>query len=391
MRRLWTPAAIAITIATVAAGTACGADGESAFGDGTNVDAGDFDGGLGAPTSDAGSVGSASGVVIVHAASFPAFRLCFENYPDLPPQPDRTVMPQANVVGVEMGSVVRIGPLDRRPGKVFVVAQRKVAATPTESAAKSCGELLDPVQGELTRDLEYHEAGELTSPLGVDSVSMLAIAGCGGGAYLQALGVPQAECGAGYDATHGSLHARTLTLLPSIPATEQSLPVQIIHLSTMLEANRGDGEDVEVTFGPLDGGAYALEQPVASNPPLFDASAPVTLTLDQSIEATYGTHGFRIALRSSGDAGASFTVDQSLAEVQQLSAPQTVPTDYYLAASNYALLLLGDPRIARTYADGGANPGYDRRRAVHLLAVPVKDDVEDAGTPSVDDAGPTGP
>ena len=77
--------------------------------------------------------------------------------------------------------------------------------------------------------------------------------------------------------------------------------------------------------------------------------------------------------------------------MQQLSAPQTVPTDYYLAASNYALLLLGDPRIARTYADGGANPGYDRRRAVHLLAVPVKDDVEDAGTPSVDDAGPTGP
>ena len=76
--------------------------------------------------------------------------------------------------------------------------------------------------------------------------------------------------------------------------------------------------------------------------------------------------------------------------MQELSFSPTVPTTYYRSASNYALLLVGDPRIAPTYDDGGANPGYDRRRAVHLLAVPVKDDdVEDAGTPSVDDAGAT--
>ncbi|MBX3223915.1 MAG: hypothetical protein KF795_25605 [Labilithrix sp.] len=379
--------ALAATAATVLAVVACGDD--SLFGaDGRDgaagADAGSQspDAGLGGVDGEA--VGSASGVVIVHAAAFPAFRLCFEHYPELPPQPDRVVMPEANVVGVEVGSVVRIAPLTRPPGKVFVIAQRKVAAAPAETT-QSCGELLDPAA--LLANSDYYEAGELTTPLGVENVSLLAIAGCGGLSYLNALGVPASDCGAGYDGVYGSLEAKTLALLPSIVATERSLPVQIVHLSTLLDDSRATGERLEVTFGAFeDAGAGALEQSVAVDPPLFDPSAPVTLSLDQTTESMYGTHGFRIARVPEGDGTATFTFDQSLAEVQQLSSPRAVPTTYYLSASNYVLLLLGDPRIAPTFADGGTNPTFDRRRAVHLLAVPVKEP-EEAAPPAALDAG----
>jgi len=293
-------------------------------------------------------------------------------------------MPRANVVGVDVGSVVRVGPLERAPGKVVVIAQRKVSATRDESAAKSCGELLAD-QSTLIKDIDYFEAGELSAPLGVDRVSLLAITGCGSVPYLEALGLPQDECGPDYDSTRGSLRARTLTLLPSIAATESSVPVQVVHLSLALESSLAQGEAIDVTFGSLDAGPGPLEQHVASSPPLFDASAPVTLMLDQTSEATYGTHGFRIGFRAALDGGhdagtiARTVIDQSLAEVQDLSSPRTVPTTYYRAASNYVLLLLGDPRVAPSLDDGGANADYDPRRGVHLLAVPVKDDEADGG------------
>src|SRR5688572_20747864 len=63
------------------------------------------------PPSDAGQgAPTGSGVVVVHSAAFPSFRLCFSNHLGLRPQPDSTVMPEANLVGVEVGSAVRINP-----------------------------------------------------------------------------------------------------------------------------------------------------------------------------------------------------------------------------------------------------------------------------------------
>jgi len=381
-------AAVVVTLAAVGAVLACG-DTRLAFDAPAGADHPDAgDAGAFEPPSgsaDAGTVGAASGVYLLHAASFPAFRLCFERYPELRPQPDQTVMPRANVVGVEVGSVVRIGSLERPPGKVFVIMQRKLPAAPGDTGGRPCGELL--ASGDLTPNLEYHEAGELTEPLGVGHVSVLGITGCGGKAILDSLEIPSSNCGAGWDVTAGSLRTRTLTLVPSVPATRSSLPVQVVHMSPLLESTRGQNEHIEVSFGALVASAGRLAQDVVSAPPLFEASAPVALTLDQTSEATYGTHGFRIAVQSVDDgAPPSFTVTQSLAEIQELSSPQTVPTTYYLAASNYVLLLLGDPQITRTLPDGGTNGDYDRRRAVHLLAVPVKD-TTDAGEPTaLDDA-----
>src|SRR6185436_12916813 len=94
-----------------------------------------------------------------------------------------------------------------------------------------------------------------------------------------------------------------------------------------------------VTFGALDAGPGPLEQKVTVAPPLFDASARVSVELDQSSPEIYGSHGFRIAIQSINVTNPSFSVDQSLAQLQDMSYPQTVPTSYFLTQSSYVLLL----------------------------------------------------
>jgi hypothetical protein len=79
-------------------------------------------------------------------------------------------------------------------------------------------------------------------------------------------------------------------------------------------------------------------------------------------------------------AGATTLLDESLARIQSLSSPRDVPPTYYAAASNYALLLLGDPNAK--LADGGADT--DDRRRLHFLAVPVIEPKTDGGADGVD-------
>jgi hypothetical protein len=336
-------------------------------------------------------VGQTSGVVLAHAAAFPAFRLCFKNLPELHPQPDSTVMPEANVVGVEIGSVVRIDPL-KVPGTVYVVSERAIRATPGDNAP-TCEKLICTGSSTcLEPSIQYLEAGEINEPLGQDRVHVLAITGCGSESFLAPLGLTKNDCDATWDSAKGALRARVIPLLPTAAANEKSLPVQLVHMSTPLEARRKT-DVLDVSFGPIvDAGADAIaEQTVATAPTIFSPSAATTLQVDQANERFYGQYGFRVSLRSGGgDAGsdgglpagpASLVFDQTLADVQELSAPDSVPTSYYRVASNYALLLLGDPRYSRTFDDGGANPKYDPRRGLHFLAIPVKEPT-DGGTGS---------
>lgn len=319
---------------------------------------------------------TATGVLLLHAAAFPPFRLCFENLPGMTPQPDSTVMPEANVVGVEIGSLVRIDPLEA-PGKVYVIRESTVRSAPGDTTAKSCGELIgDPdsgTLGKLTLDIDYQVATEITEPLGKANPTVLAIAGCGSLALLNSLGLSKDGCGAGWTETSGNLQAKVVDLKPARPTDADQLPVQLFLMSSQLDALGGSSGTLDVTFGDLGKDAGLLDQSVQVGQ-LFAGGPQTTLTLDQSGDATiYGTHGFRI---TSG----AFSVDQSLAAVQELSSPRELPTDYYRAASNYALLLLGDPTHTPTLTDGGANPSYNPRQAVHLLAVPVIDPTKvDAG------------
>jgi hypothetical protein len=387
-RRAWLLCAVGIA-GVAAALIACGDSEASAFFDTPNGRGGEDAAGPSFPGADAG-VAQSNGVVLVHAAAFPPFRLCFENMPDRLPQPESSVMPEANVVGVEVGSAVRIDPLEA-PGKIYVVFEKRVRATPGGENTPKCGELI--CKGASTclfPDADYHEAGRIEQPLGQGVVHTLAITGCGARAFVTNFGIAESDCGPDWNPTSGSLEAHLVPLLPTVDATEKTLPVQLVHMSTPLETMRG-ADPLEVTFGALDAGAEP-RQIVAASPPLFEPGPQATLDVDQKEQSYYGTHGFRVAIGAGGasDGGApgSFAFDQSLAEVQELSQPSSIPTTYYRSASNYALILLGDPRIAKTLPDGGANPAYDPRRAVHLLAVPVKEE-KDAGSPA-GDGGPAG-
>ena len=79
----------------------------------------------------------------------------------------------------------------------------------------------------------------------------------------------------------------------------------------------------------------------------------------------------------------SSALDESLADIQKSSSPRDIPPSYYATASNYALLVLGDPNAK--LADGG--PDTDDRRALHVLAVPVVEPKSDGGA---DDGGTSG-
>lgn len=308
---------------------------------------------------------TASGIVIVHAAAFPAFRLCFENMPELHPQPDSKIMPEANVVGVEVGSVVRLDPL-KAPGRIYVMNERDVRLNDF-----TCGELLHDPSKKLFEDSNYHVANSIDEPLGQGKVHVLAITGCGAKAFLSHLKTDETNCDKGasrpWDVTKGNLEARVIALEPSrVGATESTIPVQLIHLAPKLDALVGETGKLEVTFGDLRE-TGALPQPVASEIPLLGMGSPVDLQVDQKDLSVYGTHGFRIAVRE-GDT-TKLEVDQSLAAVQDLSSPRDTPDEYYRTPSNYALLLLGDPS-APPAADGGP---VASRRQVQLLAIPVLD------------------
>jgi hypothetical protein len=334
-----------------------------------------------APIGNAPGAPTATGVVVVHSAAFPSFRLCFENMLELVPQPDSKVMPQANVVGVEVGSVVRIDPL-KAPGKVYVLSERAVRDTPE----LTCGELLGDGSQALFRNTAYHEANSIDTPLGQDRVQVLALTGCGGQAFVDLVGAKSESCGANWNSTSGNLFVNVIDLPTSAQgATESSIPVQLVNLAPALQTQLGNAT-LEVTFGEL-ATPGKLPTPVASGTPLLASSQQVTLNVDQTDEQVYGTHGFRIEAREDGGT-VKFSVSQSLAAIQDLSSPTDVPTSYYRVASNYALLLTGDPSVPATL-DGGA-PSPDRRR-VQLLAVPVLDPATiDAGTdaaPSTGDGG----
>lgn len=378
----------------IAAAAACGDIGTDTSGEifgGADADASNQ------PSTDGvGAEPTATGIIVVHSAAFPSFRLCFENFPDLVPQPDTNVMPEANVVGVEVGSLVRLDPM-QAPGTVYVIDEREVRSPPGNTKAVKCGELLLPpdkrTDRTLTMNNDYHVASVIDRPLGTGQVSVLTITGCGSRAFLDSLGLSSAACGADWDPTSGNLEARVVDLNTTHEgATKATLPVQLFQMSRALDAFKGDGGALEVSFGELAPGSAPLDQPVAVGD-LFTGGAQTTLMFDQSEQsapAVYGTFGFRVTVASTV---VSITADQSLAAVQELSAPRALPTDYYLAGSNYALLLLGDPTHEPTYADGGANPLYNPRRSVHLLAVPVLDPAKadagaDAGSVAADeDAG----
>ena len=358
---------------------ACGAGDLSSFGAegkaSTNpgADAGAFGAGAAPETSDAnGPVDNA--VILVHAAKSQAFRLCFKNELDRRPQPDSQVMPEANVVGVEVGSAVRLPPLRGAPGEVFLFEEPAIRVFyPTFGGAgegQSCDELL---QGEGTKGLAV-SLGTIGTDL-AHGVHLLVVHGCPGKNNVRNYSVQ--ECGASWNETKGNLSVKEIALQGAMTQTDGILPAQVVNLSQPLESARG-AQDLVVTFGDL-GQPRAQHLPVVTNPSLLGGAEPAQLAYDSKDTAVYESFGFRVSFTAAGGTGdaASDTkvLDESLAQVQKQSSPREVPPSYYATASNYALLLLGDPNAK--LVDGG--PDTDERRSLHFLAVPVVEPKSDGG------------
>ncbi len=377
--RIWIAALIAVSGLVYACGSmssAAGFDSNTRDPNGGASDAGTGTPGLN-PSQVPPPVDNA--VILVHAAKSQSFRLCFMNELDGRPQPDSQVMPEANVVGVEVGSAVRLGPLKSSPGEVFLFDEPLIRAVYPQfggaGAGPTCRNLLsssNPLSkiavslGTIDTDLSH-------------GVHLLVVRGCPANGPIQKFSV--AECGASWDPAKGNLGITELELSGAVRPTNGTLPAQVVNLSQPLEGARA-GRDVVISFGDLVTAGAKLET-VTSNPPLFGGAAPnqpAELAYPAADLGTYATSGFRVQLVPNGDGGApapTTVLDQSLVAIQVLSSPRDVPPSYYAAASNYALLMLGDPNAK--LGDGGADS--DERRQLHFLAVAVIETKPDAGAP----------
>ena len=334
------------------------------------------------PSDAVGELGpSDNGVILVHAAQGPSFRLCFRNEVDRLPQPDSKVMPEANVVGVEVGSAVRIGPLRGAPGEVFLFPEPLIRSLPSANRTTCQALLSHPTLSQLAVSLGTVDA-DLSR-----GVHLLVVTGCPAKSALHTY--TKEQCGDSYEDEGGNLAVRTLALQGGARSTPDELPTQVVHLSQALEQSRA-GRTIIVSFGDITSNS-ARHVSLAEGPELFgalrDLEAPPRF--DPTEEAIYAERGFRVSLGA--DAGAPVVLaQQSLADVQRMSAPRDVPPTYYGAASNYVLLLLGDPE-PRDPVDGG--PVDDELRKLHFLAVPVIEAAPDAGVDAGgedagEDAGP---
>jgi hypothetical protein len=339
----------------------------------------------GPPGSDAGPLSpgvviiEANALVLVHAAAFPAFRMCFAGAPNDLPQPSVDLMPDSNVVGVDVGTAVRLAARPETLGHAFVFPEAVLRPLYPAfgGAGPSCAQLL----ANSTIDQSAVDVGEVTASV-ASGVHALVLVGCRA-ASIDPM-ASKARCGADWDAANGNLALRTLTLTAYARSTgETRLPVQLLQLSPSLEGI-SQGRALGLAFGVLEAGA----------PPPFVEGAvpfgeavpnpPANLDVTAADLASYATSGIFVTLGgalddaglpAAGDSGTrEVLIAESLADIQKRSSPRSLPPDWFSAASSYVLVSVGDtdPRLG----DGGRDD--DARRGLHLLAVPLA--TPDAGT-----------
>lgn len=314
-------------------------------------------------------------IVLVHAAGLGAFRVCFGAAPKLYPQPDKQTMPEANLVGVDVGTAVRLPPLDTSSDPTVYVYEesllRKWSAPFGEEY--DCDKIVNsqtpgvppPV---VTLRLDTNLA---------TGVNLLVLTGCGANPANPALARTTVQCGDDFDPAKGNLKLRVLPLLGETRPSETTLPTQVVHLSQPLASARADAgtkNALEVSYGPVagDAGVVFATTSIVKDPALFGGpmpTSPVALPYDPEAQPDYAERGFRVTL------GDKLLLGQSLADVARLSSPTDVPSSYYALGSNYVLLLLGDPNAKPRPGDAGVDP----LEKLHFLVVPVVVPKADAG------------
>lgn len=375
---------------------ACGQASDSGAGfpngDGSAPDgASPRDGGFGDAGAIPGAVIEANAIVLVHAASFPAFRICFKGALGDLPMPTVDLLPDSNVVGVDVGTAVRLPPRNELLGEAFVFPESVLR--PLYPAfggpGPTCNQLL-----EASATKSYSVAvGEVKDDVS-RGVHALVLGGC-----RKATDDPSASvdrCGADWTAATGNLKLTTLPLVAYARTGETRLSVQLVQLSPSLD-RRAAGRALGVAFGDLDGGGPAPMPFLEGAVPFGEAvpNPPAVLDYAATDIGSYATSGVYVTLGAAlDDAGSpveagtdagprEVLVMQSLADIQKRSSPRSLPADWFSFASSYVVLSVGDPDPR--LGDGGRDD--DPRRALHLLAVPLAPPDAGAPAPPAQDAG----
>jgi hypothetical protein len=313
-------------------------------------------GGSGADAGTSAATPTTSDIVLVHAShNLPAFRVCFDGFTQILPMPDDKVMPNANVVGVDVSAAVHIGTLGVTPsgtgtvdasvldaaapeasaidaspqsGQLYVIEEKLVRGfypqgTDAE-AGPNCGALINVLQsnGYEGHGL-YTLKGDAVNP-GNFGTQLIVVHGCVPDAALSTT-----ECGAGFTTAGGNLKYDVVTTTASAPGAPSATLV----------------------FNSAGMASPALTMPADGT--LSMATSFVVPTSD----ADYDTANVTINL------GATQVV-QTLAEVQAISSPRDLPAHFFGLSTSFVFFVVGDPKI-----DATTSP----TQALHVLAVPVID------------------
>ncbi len=396
----------AAQVISCAAALTCGALGAFAlFACGASLDAesagGSSDGGTRQPGADggpsdggvfgdaAGTRIEANGIVLVHAASFPAFRICFLGRGGDRPEPSTEVMPDSNVVGVDVGAAVRLEPKTGKLGRAFVFPESEIRPLYPQFGGNE-GPTCDALLQSAVKSTAI-EVGDITEDVS-SGVHALVLTGCLGAASDTL--ATTARCGDDWEAQKatpkGNLGLRVIALQAFQRQGSSRLSVQIVQLSPGL-SRLAAGRAVGIAFGALamDGGpppapfiegAVPFAKPVPNPPAVLDYAASeigsyATSGVFVTLGAPIGDGGPPVEAGAGAEAGArDVVIAQSLADIQKRSSPRSLPPEWFAVASSYVVISVGEP--APVLADGGADD--DPRRALHLLAIPLGE--PDAGT-----------
>ena len=357
---------------------------------GQDANSGLVDGGLdsgGQPDDGATALGIPTRMFFVHASpnAFPV-RLCYEvdgvmqprlPMPDDPDQP----MPLASFPGIAPGSAYEMVEMDdfQNAGEITPVAVRadvqKVAqAVDGADYALDCTDLVCPPGGADCLDdasvirLPSLPAGSFYQ----NPIELLVMSGCLGEDAEDPGSIER--CGTGFDATAGNVDTQLLTFYPADAAEQGKVGLLIAHLSPSIDAtlqNSNQGE-LRIELGDLDDPSG--RRLLTLNQPLMSVQTPDSadwLALPTDLDG-YATTGV-IAQVLDGPTVVPASISLSLANVQGVTAPSSLPEEFYEASRSFVFALVGDVTAQPASTgdpNGGLNPLYDGR-GLHFIAIPT--------------------
>lgn len=353
--------------AKIVAIVSCGSSSDTASGfagddggtghDGSVADAGGADGGA----SDAGL--GVSVLVAVHASpDYEDVRLCFgeSSTPDATavtfvpgvapwPSDDAHPMPRSNYAGIAKGGGATVPSEIVGSGSYVVPYIVRASRLATDAMPTlECGLRVGPQCSSTAHCLASTDYVQLPaipwSSLARGGAQVLAIVGC------KTPGQP--SCGT---AQNGALHAALVPLAIGAVQSVDQIGVQVAHVAPAL------GSITARVDGVIDdAGAMSLAYLHAA--PGNGTVVTIPSTRDS---LAWGTQG--ISIGTPGDGGLTLTT--SLADIQRVSNPSVLPSDFFVGAHRYVFVLVGDPSVQnQLYVDGGLNPQFDGT-GLHVVAI----------------------